>query len=326
MPATTNKGYEIQTTGTNAGTWGDVLNNQAITYIDLNMGGVLPKGLSSSNVILTATESRYAILRLTGILLANVQVTTSCVGFFFVENLTTGAFTVTITNGVSGVVVPASNGRVTILSDGTNGCRMMGASAASVINTPAGGISATTVQAAIDELETEKAGLASPTFTGVPLAPTAAAATNTTQIATTAFTNANYAQQSALPTSAVASIADAKAGTNSTRAIVSSVLKGHPGVAKAWVAFIGATAVIGDSYNIASVVRSSTGVYVITFTVPFATTSYAWSFGTNSSTDGANDSWCYESAKTASSITINVVAGGAASDPSRMTLTFHGSQ
>jgi len=34
-----------------------------------------------------------------------------------------------------------------------------------------------------------KANLASPTFTGVPAAPTAAAGTNTTQIATTAFAN-----------------------------------------------------------------------------------------------------------------------------------------
>lgn len=38
-----------------------------------------------------------------------------------------------------------------------------------------------------------KANLASPTFTGTPLAPTAAAATNTTQIATTAFVQAAVA-------------------------------------------------------------------------------------------------------------------------------------
>lgn len=44
-----------------------------------------------------------------------------------------------------------------------------------------------TAQATADAL---KANLASPTLTGVPLAPTAAATTNTTQIATTAFVNA----------------------------------------------------------------------------------------------------------------------------------------
>jgi hypothetical protein len=45
------------------------------------------------------------------------------------------------------------------------------------------------------------AGLASPTFTGTPLAPTAATTTNTTQIATTAYVKANlasYATTSAL--------------------------------------------------------------------------------------------------------------------------------
>jgi microcystin-dependent protein len=53
--------------------------------------------------------------------------------------------------------------------------------------TPAGGVAATTVQAAIEELDTEKAPIASPTFTGTPAAPTATAGTNTTQLATTAF-------------------------------------------------------------------------------------------------------------------------------------------
>lgn len=59
--------------------------------------------------------------------------------------------------------------------------------ASSITNTPAGSIAATTVQAAINELDTEKAPLASPTFTGVPAMPTAVAGTNTTQGATTAF-------------------------------------------------------------------------------------------------------------------------------------------
>ncbi len=67
-----------------------------------------------------------------------------------------------------------------------------GAHAATAIaNTPAGGIAATTVQAAIDELDTEKANLASPTFTGTPLSTTAAYGTDTTQIATTAYVRAS---------------------------------------------------------------------------------------------------------------------------------------
>jgi len=44
-----------------------------------------------------------------------------------------------------------------------------------------------TVQSAIENLETNKATLADPVFTGAPKAPTASSGTNTTQIATTAF-------------------------------------------------------------------------------------------------------------------------------------------
>lgn len=63
-------------------------------------------------------------------------------------------------------------------------------SAAGVVNVPAGGVAATTVQAAINELDVEKAPLASPALTGTPTAPTAPAATNNTQLATTAFVKA----------------------------------------------------------------------------------------------------------------------------------------
>jgi hypothetical protein len=61
-----------------------------------------------------------------------------------------------------------------------------------VTNTPAGGIAATTAQAAINELDTEKAPLASPTLTGTPAAPTPVPATSTTQVATTAFAHSLY--------------------------------------------------------------------------------------------------------------------------------------
>lgn len=62
-----------------------------------------------------------------------------------------------------------------------------GIAATKLAFTPAGNVAATTVQAAVQELDTEKAPIASPTFTGTPAAPTATAGTNTTQLATTAF-------------------------------------------------------------------------------------------------------------------------------------------
>jgi hypothetical protein len=54
--------------------------------------------------------------------------------------------------------------------------------------TPSGTIAANTLSGAIVELDSEKAPINSPTFTGTPAAPTATAGTNTTQLATTAFT------------------------------------------------------------------------------------------------------------------------------------------
>jgi hypothetical protein len=94
-----------------------------ISYVDLMLGGLLSLSLSSSNVILSTAQSRNALIRLSGVLLANVQITTSCVGFFFVDNACTGNFAVTITNGVAGVVVPRGT-RATVIADSTNGCRL----------------------------------------------------------------------------------------------------------------------------------------------------------------------------------------------------------
>ena len=52
------------------------------------------------------------------------------------------------------------------------------------------------VEVAVSSI-TNKAAIASPTFTGVPAAPTASQGTNTTQIATTAFVNAEIAADTA---------------------------------------------------------------------------------------------------------------------------------
>lgn len=123
MPSTTYKGYTIPTTGSLSGTWGDEINNNFTTIADLNIGGYATQSLSASNVALSSTQSNSAIVRLTGTLLANVQVTSTCQGFQFVENLTTGSFTVTWTNGVAGVVIPQGR-RVLVIADSTNGCRL----------------------------------------------------------------------------------------------------------------------------------------------------------------------------------------------------------
>lgn len=66
-----------------------------------------------------------------------------------------------------------------------------------LLKTPAGmPLSIKTVNEALDTLSSDKADKASPTFTGTPKAPTAAAGTNTTQIATTAFVHSEIAAAS----------------------------------------------------------------------------------------------------------------------------------
>lgn len=62
---------------------------------------------------------------------------------------------------------------------------------------PAGSIAATNVQAALAELDAEKAALVSPAFTGSPTAPTPLTSDNDTSIATTAFVQAVIASQPA---------------------------------------------------------------------------------------------------------------------------------
>lgn len=125
-PQTPNKGYEVQVTGSNSGTWGDVLNDDMISPVDNNMGGIVTKNVAGSNITLSATESEMAIVRLTGAQSADVLLTTSCLGFFFVENLTTNAFNVSVVNDQVATSVVVPKGHSTVLSDDTNGCRIGG--------------------------------------------------------------------------------------------------------------------------------------------------------------------------------------------------------
>ena len=109
------------------------------------------------------------------------------------------------------------------------------------------------------------AALASPTFTGVPAAPTAAAATNTTQLATTAYT------RTAIP--------------NMMNATGSAPMY----ACRAWVNFNGEdTASIRASGNVSSITDNGTGDYTVNFTTGMEDANYAMS-GSGEDTDGAGD-------------------------------------
>ena len=109
-------------------------------------------------------------------------------------------------------------------------------------------------------------GFASPTFTGTPAAPTAAAATDTTQIATTAYTR-----------TAVADVLNA-AGSAPLYAC------------RAWVNFNGTgTVEIRASGNVSSITDHGTGKYTINFTTALDDADYCAvaAFTTGSTTNPA---------------------------------------
>ena len=127
MTATPNKLYTLQTTGTNAGTWGATLNDEVFTYVDSNLGGITTLSLASTTPItLSTSEGRNGLLIFSGALLANIAVTTPALGVFWVENRTTGNFYVSLTNGVgNAMLVPQGTSRQ-VWSDTTYGVRALG--------------------------------------------------------------------------------------------------------------------------------------------------------------------------------------------------------
>lgn len=111
--STTNKGYATPTPGTKVNQWGTVLNDN-FDIIDSNLGGTLSLSVAgSTNVTITPSQAENLIYNFTGVLTGNIVVFFPAQGgAYFIENNTTGAFTVTIegVGGSSGVIVPQGNG------------------------------------------------------------------------------------------------------------------------------------------------------------------------------------------------------------------------
>lgn len=134
MPFTSAKGYSTQTAGSNVGTWGagnpgNDLNTGVMSIMDANMGGITSLSLASTATVnLTAAQCQNAMLSLTGTLTLNVTISNNSnlmVGFFYFENLTSGAFTVKISNGVGSSLLLPQSMRGVFWIDATSGPRMM---------------------------------------------------------------------------------------------------------------------------------------------------------------------------------------------------------
>jgi microcystin-dependent protein len=170
MPSTfsTSLRLELIGDGEQAGVWGNTTNNNMGDLLEQAIAGRTTLNVTSGNITLTSLngivdQARSAVLAVTGtpgvtrvLTIPNVQKS------YTVINQTTNTVQVKTASGAAFNCPPSTTSLVSC--DGLNG--VQGSGIASTV---------------------------SPAFTGVPTAPTAAAGTNTTQIATTAFV------QSSLP-------------------------------------------------------------------------------------------------------------------------------
>jgi len=79
----------------------------------------------------------------------------------------------------------------------------------------------TTIRTAVNS----KADIASETLTGTPLAPTASASTNTTQIATTAFVDASFAKKASPTFTGTPAAPTAATSTNTTQVATTAMVQ-----------------------------------------------------------------------------------------------------
>lgn len=106
-----------------------------------------------------------------------------------------------------------------------------------------------------------------------------------------------------------------------------NLMKYHPGVAKAWIAFDGTgTIAIITSYNVASIADLGTGLYSITLTTAFSSAT-AYCVATSTADTGDNVTANYRPSlgtKTASVFYISNALGGALTDSAFINAVFFG--
>jgi hypothetical protein len=186
--------------GDQSGIWGQTTNTNLGTLIEQAIAGVVTITMVDTNYTMTnfngvSDEARNQVIVLTGTNTAQRNLIAPLVEkTYTVKNTTTGGFAVQII-GSSGTGVVIPNGvTTTVYCDGLN---FLPASTGAAGNfTVNGNLAVTGTTALTGALSASTATFSgaissvSPTFTGTPLSTTAAPGTNTTQIATTAFTTA----------------------------------------------------------------------------------------------------------------------------------------
>jgi len=156
---------ELIGSGDQAGNWGSTTNTNVGTLLEQAIAGYTTYACTGGTDTLTMASgasctARYMYLELTGTGGGSLVVP-AATKLYYIYNTTASAITVKVSTGVS---VPAG-ARIVLVCNGTE------------------------VYVATSHMISPT--FSSPTLTGTPVAPTAAVGTNTTQIATTAFVQAN---------------------------------------------------------------------------------------------------------------------------------------
>ena len=115
----------------------------------------------------------------------------------------------------------------------------------------------TTIRTAINS----KADIASETLTGTPLAPTAAAATNSTQIATTAFVDASFAKKASPTFTGTPAAPTAATSTNTTQVATTAMVQA---AIDADVTVHAALRSASGTYGHAQIYTSGGDLYIVT--------------------------------------------------------------
>ena len=115
----------------------------------------------------------------------------------------------------------------------------------------------TTIRTALNS----KADIASETLTGTPLAPTAAASTNTTQIATTAFVDASFAKKASPTFTGTPAAPTAATSTNTTQVATTAMVQA---AIDADVTVHAALRSASGTYGHAQIYTSGGDLYIVT--------------------------------------------------------------
>jgi hypothetical protein len=223
------------TQGTLSGAWGNTVNNGITEYVNIAIAGTLSfagdGAITLANTVGTssatnigATTAQYMVIRVTGTSTTKVITGPSYSKIYLVDNASSFPVSFQRAGQITPVTVTAGT-RAFVYYNGTDYVTVAGG----LINL-ASGVTGTLPVANGGTGVTTSTGTgntvlsASPTLTGVPLAPTATLGTNTTQIATTAFVQTQIGAIGAGVTSVTASAPLASSGGSTPNITLSGAL------------------------------------------------------------------------------------------------------